>query len=235
MASNQGRSDLENGSSSPRASGTHQNENTPRQRPLSLSAWEVLGAVSAFKYNVDRMRFYKSSISTIKFLSILNITYTVVGVVFLFLSMFPTTDMNFNHYQKQHFFRLGKPHSNQMIANYQHFFLCLFICICKRTGIFISSFRRLYINLFTSCLNHRPIGLERTTPMETRAYDSMVDIVWYPHCPSLRRSHYRTLSSWNQMAIITSCLLQFVGIFSLAPFESTVQGKIIIYIHKCCN
>ena len=122
MASNQGRSDLENGSSSPRASGTHQNENTPRQRPLSLSAWEVLGAVSAFKYNVDRMRFYKSSISTIKFLSILNITYTVVGVVFLFLSMFPTTDMNFNHYQKQHFFRLGKPHSNQMIANHQHFY-----------------------------------------------------------------------------------------------------------------
>ena len=117
MASNQGRSDLENGSSSPRASGTHQNENTPRQRPLSLSAWEVLGAVSAFKYNVDRMRFYKSSISTIKFLSILNITYTVVGVVFLFLSMFPTTDMNFNHYQKQHFFRLGKLHSNQIMEN----------------------------------------------------------------------------------------------------------------------
>jgi len=107
MASNQGRSDLEHGSSPPRASGSHPNENTPRQRPLSLSAWEVLGAVSAFKYNVDRMRFYKSSISTIKFLSILNITYTVVGVVFLFLSMFPTTDMNFNHYQKQHFFRLG--------------------------------------------------------------------------------------------------------------------------------
>ena len=71
--------------------------------------------------------------------------------------------------------------------------------------------------------------------METRAYDSMVDIVWYPHCPSLRRSHYRTLSSWNQMAIIASCLLQFVGLFSLAPFEFTVQGKIIIctyiYIH----
>ena len=67
--------------------------------------------------------------------------------------------------------------------------------------------------------------------METRAYDSMVDIVWYPHCPSLRRSHYRTLSSWNQMAIITSCLLQFVGIFSLAPFESTVQGKIVTHIY----
>ncbi len=109
MASNQGRSDVENGSSLPRASGnSSQNENLSRQRPLGLSAWEILGAVSAFKYNVDRMRFYKSSISTIKFLSILNITYTVVGVVFLFLSMFPTTDMNFTYYQKQHFFRLGK-------------------------------------------------------------------------------------------------------------------------------
>lgn len=108
MASNQGRSDVENGSSLPRASGnSSQNENLSRQRPLGLSAWEILGAVSAFKYNVDRMRFYKSSISTIKFLSILNITYTVVGVVFLFLSMFPTTDMNFTYYQKQHFFRLG--------------------------------------------------------------------------------------------------------------------------------
>jgi len=107
MAISQGRSDLENGSPSPRASqGATQNE-LPRQRPVGLSAWEILGAVSAFKYNVDRMRFYKSSISTIKFLSILNITYTVVGVVFLFLSMFPTTDLNFNYYQKQHFFRLG--------------------------------------------------------------------------------------------------------------------------------
>ena len=111
MASNQGRSDVENGSSSQRASGSgvsSQNENISRQRPIGLSAWEILGAVSAFKYNVDRMRFYKSSISTIKFLSILNITYTVVGVVFLFLSMFPTSDMNFTVHQKEHFFRLGK-------------------------------------------------------------------------------------------------------------------------------
>lgn len=110
MESNQGRSDVENGSSLPRASGSgvpSQTENISRQRPLGLSAWEILGAVSAFKYNVDRMRFYKSSISTIKFLSILNITYTVVGVVFLFLSMFPTADMNFTVYQKEHFFRLG--------------------------------------------------------------------------------------------------------------------------------
>ena len=67
--------------------------------------------------------------------------------------------------------------------------------------------------------------------METGAYDSMVDIVWYPYCLGLRRSHYRTVSSWNQMAIITSCLLQFIGLFSLAPFESTVQGKIIIYMY----
>ena len=111
MASNQGRSDVENGSSSQRSSSGEDvpsNENPSRQRPLGLSAWEILGAVSAFKYNVDRMRFYRSSISTIKFLSILNITYTVVGVVFLFLSMFPTTDMNFTYYQKQHFFRLGE-------------------------------------------------------------------------------------------------------------------------------
>ena len=146
--------------------------------------------------------------------------------------MFPTTDMNFNHYQKQHFFRLGKPHSNQMIANYQHFFFYMYM---QKDWNCIFSFRRLHIYLFTSCLDYRPIGLERTTPMETRAYDSMVDIVWYPHCPCLRRSNYRTLSSWNQMAIIASCLLQFVGLFSLAPFESTVQGKIIIctyiYIH----
>ena len=111
MASNQGRSDVENGSSTSRASSGEDispNENPSRQRPMGLSAWEILGAVSAFKYNVDRMRFYRSSISTIKFLSILNITYTVVGVVFLFLSMFPTTDMNFTYYQKQHFFRLGE-------------------------------------------------------------------------------------------------------------------------------
>lgn len=105
------RSDLENQSSTPGpAAGTSasSNENmSSARRHTPLSAWEVLGAVSTFKHNVERMRWYKSSISTIKFLSILNITYTVVGVVFLFLSMFPTTDMNFNYYQKQHFFRLG--------------------------------------------------------------------------------------------------------------------------------
>ena len=118
MAFNQGRSDLENGSSATRASGavpSSLNENMSTRRP-GVSAWEVLGAVSTFKYNVDRMRFYKSSISTIKFLSILNITYTVVGVVFLFLSMFPTTDMNFNYYQKQHFFRLGKNNKGNLIV-----------------------------------------------------------------------------------------------------------------------
>ena len=118
MVLNQGRSDVENRSSSPRTPEGEptSNENMSTRRPRNLSAWEVLGVVSTFKYNVDRMRFYKSSISTIKFLSILNITYTVVGVVFLFLSMFPTTDMNFNYYQKQHFFRLGK----QDIATKSH-------------------------------------------------------------------------------------------------------------------
>ena len=78
-----------------------------RGSSFSVSAWEVLGAVSTFRHNLDRLRWYKSSISTIKFLSILNITYTVVGIVFLMLSIMPAFDMKFTELQRDNFFILG--------------------------------------------------------------------------------------------------------------------------------
>jgi len=62
----------------------------------SSSVLEFLGAVSHFQHNVQRYRWYVLSISTIKFLSILNITYTLVGLVFVVLAFFPPSNPLFH-------------------------------------------------------------------------------------------------------------------------------------------
>jgi len=62
----------------------------------SSSVLEFLGAVSHFQHNVQRYRWYVLSISTIKFLSILNITYTLVGLVFVILAFFPPSNPLFH-------------------------------------------------------------------------------------------------------------------------------------------
>lgn len=62
----------------------------------SSSVLEFLGAVSHFQHNVQRYRWYVLSISTIKFLSILNITYTLVGMVFVMLAFFPPSNPLFH-------------------------------------------------------------------------------------------------------------------------------------------
>merc|ERR1719206_283755 len=67
------------------------------QRMGSSSVLEFLGAVSHFQHNVQRYRWYVLSISTIKFLSILNITYTLVGLVFVILAFFPPSNPLFHH------------------------------------------------------------------------------------------------------------------------------------------
>lgn len=66
------------------------------QRMGSSSVLEFLGAVSHFQHNVQRYRWYVLSISTIKFLSILNITYTLVGLVFVILAFFPPSNPLFH-------------------------------------------------------------------------------------------------------------------------------------------
>lgn len=74
------------------------------QRMGSSSVMEFLGAVSHFQHNVQRYRWYMLSISTIKFLSILNITYTLVGLVFVILAFFPPANPLFH---KVLFYKIG--------------------------------------------------------------------------------------------------------------------------------
>ena len=74
-------------------------------RTSSSSALELLGAVSQFRHNVERYRWYIHSISTIKFLCVLNVTYTLVGLTFLLLAHFPPTDLVI---QQVLFFRIGE-------------------------------------------------------------------------------------------------------------------------------
>lgn len=73
-------------------------------RSGSSSVLEFLGAVSHFQHNVQRYRWYVLSVSTIKFLSILNITYTLVGLVFVTLSFLPPTNPLF---QQVLFYKIG--------------------------------------------------------------------------------------------------------------------------------
>jgi len=73
-------------------------------RSGSSSVLEFLGAVSHFQHNVQRYRWYVLSVSTIKFLSILNITYTLVGLVFVTLSFLPPSNPLF---QQVLFYKIG--------------------------------------------------------------------------------------------------------------------------------
>jgi len=68
------------------------------------SVLEFLGAVNHFQHNIQRYRWYILSISTIRFLSILNVTYSIVGIVFVTLAHFPPENLVF---QQLLFYRLG--------------------------------------------------------------------------------------------------------------------------------
>ena len=57
------------------------------------------------KKKVLNCRWYVLSISTIKFLSILNITYTLVGLVFVILAFFPPSNPLFHQIL---FYKIGE-------------------------------------------------------------------------------------------------------------------------------
>lgn len=59
----------------------------------SGSVLEFLGAVSHFQNNIQRYRWYILSVSTIRFLSVLNITYSIVGIIFITLAQFPPENL----------------------------------------------------------------------------------------------------------------------------------------------
>ena len=72
-----------------------------------LSMWEVLGVVTSFRQNVERLKLYRASVSVVRFLSILNLTYTLVGAAFLILAFCPQWTTDFNDQQRFQFMKLG--------------------------------------------------------------------------------------------------------------------------------
>jgi hypothetical protein len=69
--------------------------------------WEVLGVVTSFRQNVERLKLYRASVSVIRFLSVLNLTYTLVGAAFLILAFCPQWTTDFTDQQRFQFMKLG--------------------------------------------------------------------------------------------------------------------------------
>jgi hypothetical protein len=81
---------------------------TPPTDNRRLSMWEVLGVVTSFRQNVERLKLYRASVSVVRFLSILNLTYTMVGAAFLVLAFCPQWTTDFSDQQRFQFMKLGK-------------------------------------------------------------------------------------------------------------------------------
>merc|ERR1711983_66812 len=74
-----------------------------------LSVWEVLGIVSTFRQNVERMKLYRATLSVVRFMAVLNFIYTVVGSAFLIIGLSPSVyeAMEINNKQSAQFLKLG--------------------------------------------------------------------------------------------------------------------------------
>ena len=75
-----------------------------------LSVWEVLGIVSTFRQNVERMKLYRATLSVVRFMAVLNFIYTVVGTAFLVIGLFPKIyeALDISHSASPQFLKLGK-------------------------------------------------------------------------------------------------------------------------------
>ena len=75
-----------------------------------LSIWEVLGIVSTFRQNVERLKLYRATLSVVRFMAVLNFIYTVVGSAFLIIGLSPSVyeAMDINNSQSAQFLKLGK-------------------------------------------------------------------------------------------------------------------------------
>merc|ERR1711997_632190 len=74
-----------------------------------LSVWEVLGIVSTFRQNVERMKLYRATLSVVRFMAVLNFIYTVVGTAFLVIGLFPKIyeALDIPHSASPQFLKLG--------------------------------------------------------------------------------------------------------------------------------
>lgn len=74
-----------------------------------LSIWEVLGIVTTFRQNVERLKLYKASCSVVRFMSIINFIYTVLGAAMLIIGLFPnmTKTLDISEFQRMQFLKFG--------------------------------------------------------------------------------------------------------------------------------
>ncbi len=93
--------------------------------PDRCSMLEVVNVLASFRENHERLKLYRVSLSVIRFLSILNFVYTVLGVTFLMLALCTEWTPEFNDYQRNQFFRIGEIYiitSNKIKFCLQHSF-----------------------------------------------------------------------------------------------------------------
>merc|ERR1739838_860577 len=88
---------------------TSRGMNSSGQETGRLSIWEVLGIVSTFRQNVERLKLYRATLSVVRFMAVLNFIYTVVGSAFLIIGLSPSVyeAMDINNSQSAQFLKLG--------------------------------------------------------------------------------------------------------------------------------
>jgi len=96
-------------STSTTANSANRRINISGQESGRLSIWEVLGIVSTFRQNVERLKLYRATLSVVRFMAVLNFIYTVVGSAFLIIGLSPKVyeAMEINNNQSAQFLRLG--------------------------------------------------------------------------------------------------------------------------------
>ena len=69
---------------------------------------DVLHVLTDFRQNHERLKLYRVSLSVIRFLSVLNFVYTVLGVTFLLLALCTEWTPEFDDRQRAQFFKIGE-------------------------------------------------------------------------------------------------------------------------------
>ena len=68
---------------------------------------EVIDVLTSFRRDHARLKHYRVSLSVIRFLSILNFVYTILGVTFLVLALCSDWTPEFNDAQRSQFYKIG--------------------------------------------------------------------------------------------------------------------------------
>lgn len=94
-----------NNSSSPNSSGS-----SPSSAEPSRAFIEVLGMLAEFRHNHERLKLYRVSMSVIRFLSVLNVFYTILGLGAITIGSFGLTDAwisDISDRQREQFYNVG--------------------------------------------------------------------------------------------------------------------------------